>query len=183
VSFVVQIDLYLGVDVNSILHFRKELHDPPAVVSVGGTCVRTITIPDDLAAWLVMRDRAVAELIPAVRPWTPADFFTEMVEKPWWRGDGSWVAVTAGEREELIGGVTLAVREGSAGSVPVVHWLLVDPAWRRRGIGRLLMFHLERAAWDAGWREVQLETHTGWAAAIAFYQSIGYGSLLAEPPR
>ena len=56
----------------------------------------------------------------------------------------------------------------------MVHWLLVDPRWRRRGIGRLLMSHLELAAWDDGWREMQLETHAGWAAAVAFYQSMGY---------
>ena len=60
-----------------------------------------------------------------------------------------------------LGGVTLAIREGRAGTVPVVHWLVVHPAWRRRGIGRLLMSHLERAAWDDGWREVEVEAPAG----------------------
>ena len=48
---------------------------------------------------------------------------------------------------------------------------------------RLLMSHLERAAWDAGWREVQLETHAGWSAAVAFYQSIGYAPVRDRSPR
>jgi len=83
----------------------------------------------------------------------------------------------------VVGAVTLAIREGAARSVPVVHWLLVDPAWRRRGIGRLLMSHLERAAWDAGWREIELETHAGWIEAVAFYQSIGYAPVRERSPR
>lgn len=167
----------------SVLHLRKELHEPPAVIGIDDVCVRSIAIPQDLTAWLAMRERATAELRPTVRHWTQADFFAEMVHKPWWRADRSWVAAPTDAGDTIAGAVTLAMREGSAGSVPVVHWLIVDPAWRRRGVGRLLMSHLECAAWDAGWREVQLETHVGWMAAVAFYQSMGYAPLRAEPPR
>jgi ribosomal protein S18 acetylase RimI-like enzyme len=83
----------------------------------------------------------------------------------------------------VIGAATLAMREGPTRSVPVVHWLLVDPNWRRRGVGRMLISRLELSAWDAGWREVQLETHAGWQAAVAFYQSMGYASLRERSPR
>jgi hypothetical protein len=41
---------------------------------------------------------------------------------------------------------------------------------------------LERAAWDAGWREVQLETHAGWSEAVAFYHSIGYAPVRDRSP-
>ncbi len=41
-------------------------------------------------------------------------------------------------------------------------------------MGRLLMVHLERAAWDAGYREVFLETHAAWQAAANFYEALGY---------
>ena len=57
---------------------------------------------------------------------------------------------------------------------PAVHWLVVLPAARRQGVGRLLMSHLERAAWDAGHREVLLETHAQWQAAVQFYEALGY---------
>jgi len=140
--------------------------------------VRHIVVPDDVGRWLSLRDRAMAGQTPAVRPWSPDDFLVEMLQKPWWQSERTWVAVSQPTPQQPVGAVTLAVRQGSAGEVPVVHWLLVDPAWRRRGIGRLLMSYLERAAWDAGWREVALETHSGWAAAVALYQSIGYA-----PPR
>jgi ribosomal protein S18 acetylase RimI-like enzyme len=55
-----------------------------------------------------------------------------------------------------------------------VHWLIVRSNWRRHGVGRLLMAHLETAAWDAGYREVWLETHVAWEAAVKFYRSLGY---------
>jgi GNAT superfamily N-acetyltransferase len=108
-----------------------------------------------------------------------------MVDKPWWRAERSWVAVadTPSATQSVVGAVTLALREGAAQEMPVVHWLLVDPEWRRRGVGRLLLSYLEIAAWDDGWREVQLETHSGWVDAVAFYQSIGYAPVRERSPR
>lgn len=149
-----------------------------------GIDLRHIVVPDDVPAWLTLRDRATKNLSPPVRRWTPDDFMVEMTGKPWWRDDRTWLAI-AGElrspqsaaqvaRKPLVGAVTLAERTGRAGSVAVVHWLLVDPAWRRRGIGRLLMSHLERAAWADGRREVHVETHAGWTEAVAFYRAMGY---------
>jgi GNAT superfamily N-acetyltransferase len=156
------------------MHFRKSLDGPPAELDVAGVAVRAMRLPEDLAAWLQLRRRAVAWLAPAVREWTADDFAAEMSGKRWWRHAWTWLAVAEDEPQQIIGSVTLAIREGSAGAVPVVHWLLVDPRWRRRGVARKLMAHLERSAWDEGWREVQLETHAGWKAAVAFYQSIGF---------
>lgn len=167
-----------------ILHFRKQLVGPPPVAPVAGIVVRTMVLPEDVAAWLALRKWAMARQTPVVRPWSPDDFQAEMALKPWWRPERSWLAIAgdvAGHKPtaSLVGSVTLAERK----EAPVVHWLLVDPAWRRRGVGRLLMSHLERAAWDAGRREVQLETHSGWAEAVRFYQSIGYEPVRDPSPR
>jgi GNAT superfamily N-acetyltransferase len=57
---------------------------------------------------------------------------------------------------------------------PALHWLAVHPQWRRRGVGRRLVATLERAAWDAGYREIVAETHADWRAAAAFYERLGY---------
>jgi GNAT superfamily N-acetyltransferase len=105
-----------------------------------------------------------------------------MQSKPWWRPEWTWLAIPL-EKAIPIGAVTLALREGAHSTIPVVHWLLVDPAWRRRRIGRLLISHLELAAWNNGWREVELETHANWTAAVAFYQSIGYAPVRDRSPR
>jgi GNAT superfamily N-acetyltransferase len=161
----------------SVLHLRKTLVRRPIFGGVVGIGVRQIAVPEDVPGWLVLRGRAVAWLKPAVRAWTAEDFAAEMSEKAWWREEWTWLAVTVDSPQQPVGSVTLAVREGEAGEVPVVHWLLVDPRWRRRGIGRVLMLELEQAAWDAGWREIQLETHANWAEAVAFYQSIGFEPL------
>src|SRR2546430_1871201 len=130
----------------AVLHFRRQLFRPPDAACVPGISVRNIAIPDDVAAWLTLRDRAMVDQIPRVRPWSESDFFSEMQSKSWWRTDRTWLAIAV-ETKSLVGAVTLALREGSASTIPVVHWLLVDPEWRRRGIGRLLISHLERAAW------------------------------------
>jgi GNAT superfamily N-acetyltransferase len=176
----------------SVLHFRRQLDAPPAARDLPEITIRHIHVPDDIAAWLALRNGAMAGQKPPVRPWTQGDFAAEMSDKPWWNPQCTWLAI-AGERGSpaidvrdqvgVVGAVTLALREGAAGTVPVVHWLLVDPDFRRRGIGRLLMSNLERAAWDAGWREVQLETHAGWREAVAFYHSMGYAPVRERSPR
>jgi GNAT superfamily N-acetyltransferase len=153
-----------------VLHLRKQLVAPPAAINVQGIAVRPMVVPDDVQAWLALRERAIAGLVPAPRPWLHADYQAEMFDKPWWNAEHNWLASAGADPHVVVGSVTLAERKETA----VVHWLLVDPAWRRRGIARLLMSRLERAAWDAGWREVALETHAGWVAAVACYQSIGY---------
>jgi GNAT superfamily N-acetyltransferase len=166
----------------AVLHFRRQLFRPPDVADVPGICVRSFSAPDDVAAWLALRNSAMADQVPRVRPWSESDFFSEMQSKPWWRPERTWLAIPL-ETSAPIGAVTLALREGADSTIPVVHWLLVDPAWRRRGIGRLLVSHLELAAWDDGWREVELETHANWTPAVAFYQSIGYAPVRDRSPR
>jgi GNAT superfamily N-acetyltransferase len=167
---------------STVLHFRRQLVGPPVALDVPGVAVRNIVIPDDVSGWLALRDRAMAGQKPLVRPWTESLFHSEMLAKSWWRQDRTWLAI-CNRDQSLAGAVTLAMREGATRSVPVVHWLLVDPAWQRRGVGRLLMAQLERSAWDAGQRQIELETHSGWAAAVAFYQSIGYAPVPERSPR
>jgi len=166
---------------SQILHFRKQLAAPPVAVEVPGIYLRPIQLSNDIAPWLALRERAMASEVPRARSWSVADFSAEMTEKPWWREEHSWIATT--DSADCVGAVTLAMRSGENRAVPVVHWLLVDPSFRRRGIAKLLMSSLERAAWDDGHREVQLETHAGWWAAVAFYQSIGYAALRDRSPR
>jgi GNAT superfamily N-acetyltransferase len=166
----------------SILHFRKQLAAPPVVIEVPGIRVRTFVEPEDTEPWLAVRARATAGLAPPARQWSIQDFHGEMTCKSWWRAEWTWLAVNATD-QELVGAVTLALREGRDATVPVVHWVLVDPEWRHRGVARELMSHLELAAWKGGHREVQLETHAHWKAAVGFYQSIGYVPLRARSPR
>jgi GNAT superfamily N-acetyltransferase len=156
----------------SILHLRKELVHMPATVSVAGVAVRSFVVPADIDSWLALRARATAKLIPGVRQWSQVGFLAEMVHQTWWREAWTWLAEN---ESQVVGAVTLALRKGRNTNTPVVHWLLVDDDWRRRSIGRALISHLELAVWDAGWREVQVETHAGWSEAVAFYHSIGYG--------
>jgi len=79
-----------------------------------------------------------------------------------------------GKERQPVGTVTLAMRGEREQAKPVVHWLAVLPRWRRRGIAQLLMNTLEAACWDAGYRQIWLETHTAWSAAAQFYAKYGY---------
>ncbi len=78
---------------------------------------------------------------------------------------------------QCVGAVARALRGSGPDARPVVHWLCVLPRWRGRGIGRLLLSQLHQACWDAGHRQIWLETHVGWEAAVRLYRELGYREI------
>lgn len=153
----------------NVLQLSHRLMAPPACTVAEGITIRTFT-PPDTPGWLALRMRAFAAETPPVRLWLEADFIREMTSKPWWRNEHTWLALPTDKPNELIGAVTLACRK----QMPIVHWLMVDPEWRRRGIGRLLIHQLELAVWESGDREIRLETHKNWQNAVELYTKLGY---------
>jgi ribosomal-protein-alanine N-acetyltransferase len=53
----------------------------------------------------------------------------------------------------------------------------VAPAWRRRGIARLLMEEVEARVRAAGGIGMALHVHTGNVGAMQFYEGLGYGRV------
>lgn len=158
----------------------RRLDVRPVPVIPAGVRLRTFGGPDDVDLWLALRDRAFARQRLGVQQWNREDFEREFLSRPWWRPDQLWFAETNAFPQlpllawQPVGTVTLALRGDGTHAKPVAHWLAVLPSGRRRGIGRLLMATLEACCWDAGQREVWLETHTAWSAAVAFYRTLGY---------
>jgi len=62
-----------------------------------------------------------------------------------------------------------------------IHDIVVDPAFRRRGIARALFAAIEDEARARGAAKVTLEVLTGNVAAKALYQSLGYGDYVLDP--
>jgi GNAT superfamily N-acetyltransferase len=165
----------------AIIRLHRELDVMPQVASVEGVTVRAIDLPGDVEPWLPLRDAACADLRPRPGTWSTADFHREFTGQSWFHRNRMWVAEASGVMEtrhesdrNLSGAVALAVRRSAAGATAHVHWLLVHPEHRRKGLARSLMATLERACWDAGIRRISLETHRDWRAAVALYRNLGY---------
>jgi GNAT superfamily N-acetyltransferase len=164
----------------TVVQRKRVLAERPAAIELPGIRLRTFAGERDIQQWLVLRERSFARQKLGVRQWVEADFAREFLDKPWWRADWMWFAEVANAIDaswsdlSCIGTVTMAIRESATNTTPVVHWLCVVPGWRRRGVGRLLISALERAAWDAGFREIALETHEAWREAAALYDALGY---------
>lgn len=163
-----------------VIHLTHRLSQRPTPEPVAGVNLRHFRGPEDIEPWLELRHRAFARLRVGVRQWSEADFEAELLAKPWWQPRRMWLAEPQKSARNLfsggglVGTITMALRGEVASAKPVVHWLAVDPAWRRRGIGQLLVETLEAAAWDDGYRQVWLETHQAWAAAGQLYARLGY---------
>lgn len=161
----------------AVLQMTRALEERGVARPTPGLTVRTFSGPQDIDRWLDLRHAAFAgESVPAGL-WTRQDFQNQMLGKPWWSDDTMWFAETASEKKEdrqAVGMITLAMRGSASNLKPVIHWLAVLPQWRRQGVGRLLVRTLEAHCWDAGLREVLLETHSQWKAAVKFYEALGY---------
>ncbi len=171
---------------SNLLRLQKRLESGTTPVPIPGVSVRTFNGSDDatndVGHWLALRSAAFAEIDSAGRSWTAEDFHREFTAKPWWQPHHMWFASVASrerERPESVDCGTIALAR--TGCPPhdraSVAWLMVAPAFRKRGIARTLLATLEAAAWDAGERMLTLETHAAWTAAVRLYESVGYARV------
>ena len=75
------------------------------------------------------------------------------------------------EQEGCIVGSVMAGYEGHRGWI---NYLAVHPDYRRAGLGRQLMAAAEKRLLSLGCPKINLQVRTSNAAAIGFYQSIGF---------
>ncbi len=160
----------------SVLQLKKRLARRPIFQTPPGLDVRPYQSLADADAWLALREQAFEGENPSVRAWSQAEFRAEFLERPGWSPGRMWLA-EALPHGPLLGAVSLCLRSAAAHTSPAVHWLMVAPAARRRGVGRLLLSSLEQACWDLGYRTLRLETHRGWETAVQFYRSQGFQAV------
>lgn len=158
----------------TVRQLTKKLTSRPDPRAVEGIRLRHFAGETDISVWLELRSRAFARQQLGVGAWDEGDFEREFLAKPWWRPERMWFAETVEDISMVVGTVTLARRGIEPHDKPVVHWLAVLPRFRGRGIGRLLMETLEATVWDAGERQIWLETHDAWAEAGRLYADRGY---------
>ena len=73
--------------------------------------------------------------------------------------------------ESRIAGTLMAGYEGHRGWM---NYLAVDPELQRRGYGRMLVEHAERALRDRGCPKINLQVRATNSEAIEFYRKLGY---------
>ncbi len=157
-----------------IVQMSKMIGKKRAVPLRSGYSLRTYADLADSDAWLGLRMAAFAGEKPAAGAWNRGHFQREFLDQWWWRPDWQWLAYESTPAGRVVGSVTLALRGTVEQHVAVVHWLMVLPEHRRRGVARTLLSILEQTAYQAGYREVRLETHVNWQTAVRFYESTGF---------
>jgi GNAT superfamily N-acetyltransferase len=166
----------------------KQLHGGSVSPSdTDAVTVRTYADSADVDRWLALQHRAFPR---EARKWNHAEFVREFLSKPWWRPECLWLAEpTEGSRVSQQGlppgDATECPLVGSVGLMPhphepgaaCVHWLMVDPAWQRRGVGMQLLTYVESACHQFGYRELHAETLAQWQSAVRFYRAAGFRPL------
>ena len=146
-----------------------------------GIRLRNFTGRDDIDRWLALRREAFDVVGTGGRQWQPDDFDREFLRKPDWSPERMWLAEQCPPESDfdyvagdIVGSIYLGLRGSGSEATGVIHWLMVAPDSRRRGVGRMLVAALEADCWRRGIRQVSCETHADWSAATAFYASLGY---------
>lgn len=160
----------------AVVVFEKNLPTTPSIEGSPAFSLTTFADDTDIAGWLALRAAAFANVTPRIGDWSQSDFHREFTSKPWWNPEFFWLARPAdlADSEQIAGSVCLALRRNAGQIRAAAHWLAVRPEFRRKGLARLLMLTIENAALDAGATWVEVETHSGWTEAVAFYRKLGY---------
>ena len=114
-------------------------------------------LPENLAAVLAIERRAYAF------PWTEAIFLDCLKA-----GYCGWTV--RDEEDVLLGYALMSMAVGEAHVLNVC----VDPAYHRRGLGRLLMRHLLDVASRNGMTTMLLEVRKSNVVALRLYRSLGF---------
>jgi ribosomal protein S18 acetylase RimI-like enzyme len=72
------------------------------------------------------------------------------------------------------GRVVATVIGGYDGHRGWINYLAVDPTYQRRGLGRQIMEAVEKKILGMGCPKINLQVRADSAAALAFYESVGY---------
>ena len=159
---------------STIVQMSKQLANIRATAVLSDYSLRTFGEPGDIDAWLALRALAFADQSPSPGEWSRSAFQREFTEKWWWRPDWQWFVCDSTDASNVIGSITLALRGTVDRHTAVVHWLMVAPKHRGRGVAQWLLAALEQTAYSAGYRELRLETHSNWRSAVRFYESAGF---------
>lgn len=106
---------------------------------------------------------------PLIKRYSIAEVFAH-----WARWDHGWVADDDGIR-----GFATVEHEPWHGRL-ILWFLYIDPAWRRRGVGRALLERVEAHGRDIGATHVWLETSNVNVPGVAAYERLGYSLCGAD---
>ena len=160
----------------SPIRLTKILVARPEITTLEGVVLRKYVGEEDIDGWLNIRNSTFnAQKSPQI-PWQMEDFEREFLRKTWWKPERMWFADIHDEngRPRSVGTITWGESGVGPRKSQTVQWLAVLPEWRGRGIGRMLLATLEAACWDAGYREIRLETLSTWQAAMRLYEAAVY---------
>jgi len=159
--------------INNVVVMQKDLsggHDRP---EPGPVPIRAFEPDQDVARWNALWERVSPEL-GLKRNWSEHELAVEFAAPRGKLRRPAWLATSHGDGSESVVGAISLTMPSHHRDCPYVHWLLVHPEWRRRGLGSSLLATAESYCRQQGWSSLRLETHRRWEAALAFYRRHRY---------
>ena len=120
------------------------------------------------------READLPDLAERLRDWREERPGRGGPERAWFRhlGSTAWLAEASGEHRPL--GLLLGFRSVDRPEVAVIHVVAVDPAYRRRGIGRDLVERFGTQLVDAGVSVLEATCSPDARIALSFFAALGF---------
>jgi putative acetyltransferase len=99
---------------------------------------------------------------------------THGIDPDEFRAAGGYFVIACDNDGSLAGGGAFRPLDAS---VVEAKRVFVWPQFRRTGVSRAIMAHLERIAGERGFKQIWLETGAGQPEAVALYRSLGYADI------
>ena len=118
--------------------------------------------------------RALLRLIPYIDPQKTPPTREEMVSLVESKSSTLWMAKYPDQNGEIAGFLTIVIYRVPTGLRSIVEDVVVDPAFRRRGVARALLHSAIDFARTAGANGVAMTSNPKREAANLLYQSLGF---------
>jgi ribosomal protein S18 acetylase RimI-like enzyme len=121
-----------------------------------------------------VEDEDFATLDARLRDWREGPSGARGPGRTWFRhfGGTSWLAEERPDRRPL--GLLLGFRSADRGDEAVIHLVAVDPAYRRRGIGRDLVERFATGLAASGATVLTATCRPDHRIALAFFEALGF---------
>lgn len=151
------------------LRMRRSLDLPlPPLETPEGFTLRSLQ-PGEEGEWVRLQNACYRE--EGARDWTIDDFHREFTKAPFFDFGRIFVAL---EGERMVGTTSAWEIDFGEGPVGLIHWVGVEPDYRKRGLGKALMIRALTELAARGYQDAWLNTSHERLAAVGLYERMKF---------
>ena len=159
---------------DEVLRMSVELSATELPLDLPEGCSFRTYRPGDEHHWIRLFDLVFRDLLGSFRPWTHEQFRVQFLDRPVFQAERLFFLC---QEDRPVGSITAWTGDEEGRAVGIVHWVMLDPELRGKGLGRPMMVQCMNRLREEGWPEAFLTTRANLNMAILLYERMGFKTL------